>query len=207
MRASKGLARVFSTLFHPLFIPTLGIFVLFQLNSYVAFSLATEARRVIILLVFINTAIIPVFSVIVLKRTGWITDFFLSDRGERIFPLVIASVMFFLTYYMLLRLSLPGVVYFFVLGATVLVLLTLIVSFFWKISIHMVSLGGFTGFLIVVSLLLHTDIPWLIAMAILASGCTGASRILLKAHSPAQVYAGYLLGVVAMLLLFWYFSI
>ncbi len=204
MRAEHLFARLFSTLLHPLLIPTLGVFLLFQMSSHIGFSISDEARKFIMIIVFINTAIAPVLSVLILKRTGYINNYLLDDRSERIFPLVIASFMFFMTYYLLRQLSLPSLLYFYIMGATMLVVATLIVSFFWKISIHMVSLGGLTGFLIVSSLLLRNDISSLIALAIIFSGFTGASRIYLKAHSPAQVYTGYLLGVFLMIMLFLY---
>ncbi len=204
MRATDCIARAFSTMFHPLLMPTIGIFILFQLNTYVSFSLTPEARRFIMLIIFLNTALVPVFSILVLKHTGYIRDLLLDSRGERILPLTVAAVMFFLTYYLLLQTSLPSLIYFFVMGGTILVLLSLMVSFLWKISLHMVSLGGVTGFLIITALLLRIEVSWMIASVFLVSGLTGASRIHLKAHSPAQVYTGYLLGVAAMLLLFLY---
>ncbi len=206
MRIEERFALAFTTLFHPLLIPTLGIFILFHLNTYIAFSVAPEARRFIILIVFINTAIAPVLSFVIMKRTGYIKDFNLTERSERILPLLVATALFFITYYMLRQLPLPSLVYFYVISATLLLLLTMMVSFFWKISIHMVSLGGFTGFLIITSLLLRADINWLIILALMASGLTGSSRLILKAHSPAQVYAGYLMGLAAMMTLYVYFS-
>lgn len=206
MRIEERFALAFTTLFHPLLIPTLGIFILFHLNTYIAFSVAPEARRFIILIVFINTAIAPVLSFVIMKRTGYIKDFNLTERSERILPLLVATALFFITYYMLRQLPLPSLVYFYVISATLLLLLTMMVSFFWKISIHMVSLGGFTGFLIITSLLLRADINWLIILALMASGLTGSSRLILKAHSPAQVYAGYLMGLAAMMALYVYFS-
>ncbi len=206
MRIEERLALAFTTLFHPLLIPTLGIFILFQLNTYIAFSIASEARRFIIAIVFVNTAIAPVLSFFIMKKTGYIKDFNLTERSERILPLLVATALFFITYYMLRQLPLPSLVYFYVISATLLLLLTMMVSFFWKISIHMVSLGGFTGFLIITTLLLRTDISWLIILAFLASGLTGSSRLILKAHTPAQVYAGFLMGISTMMALYVYFS-
>lgn len=202
MQIPSPLPRLFSTLFHPMLMPTLGVFVLFQLNTYVAYSVSDQARRFIMLMIFMNTAIAPVLSVFILQRTGHVKDVALLERSERIFPLMIASLMFFLTYYLLRQISLPSLVYFYLMGGTLLVLIALTVSFFWKISLHMMGLGGFTGFLIVVSLLLRTELSWLLVSAILASGLTASARLLLGAHTPAQVYAGYLLGLGAMLLLY-----
>lgn len=206
MRLEERIALTFTTIFHPLLIPTLGIFILFHLNTYIAFSVAPGARRFIILIVFINTAIAPVLSFLIMKKTGYIRDFSLKERSERILPLLVATALFFITYYMLRQLPLPSLVYFYVISATLLILLTMMVSFFWKISIHMVSLGGFTGFLIITSLLLRTDISWLIILAFMASGLTGSSRLILKAHTPAQVYAGFIMGISSMMALYLYFS-
>ena len=206
MSVNERLARLCSAIFHPLLIPTLGIFILFQINSFLSFAINHDARRFILLIVFINTAIAPVFAVWIMKKTGYVKDFMLTERNERVLPLLVTSVLFFMTYYLLRQISLPSLVYFFIMSATLLVMLTLIISFVWKISIHMVSLGGFTGFLIIASLFLRVDIAWLIIIAFLASGCTGTARLILKAHSPAQVYTGYLLGMITMLGLYFYFS-
>ncbi len=206
MPVSERLARLCSAIFHPLVIPVLGVFVLFQINSHLSFAINQDARRFIMLIVFINTAVAPVFAVWIMKKTGYVKDFMLTDRHERILPLLVTSVLFFMTYYLLRQISLPSLVYFFIMSATLLVMLTLMISFVWKISIHMVSLGGFTGFLIVTSLLLRADIAWLIILAFLVSGCVGTARLILKAHTPAQVYTGYLLGFLVMLGLYFYFS-
>ncbi|MDR4987535.1 MAG: hypothetical protein RG741_01695 [Bacteroidales bacterium] len=205
MLNQQNVARAFSTLFHPILIPTLGLFILFQLDTFLTFAISAGARRFLLLIVFINTAVAPMLSVLLMKHTGYVKDIRLYDRNERILPLMVTIALFFITYYLLRQLALPSLIYFFIISATLLVILTLMVSFFWKISIHMVSLGGLTGFLIITSLLLQTDISWLIVTAILVSGITASSRLILRAHNPAQVYAGYLLGLLAMLLLFYYF--
>lgn len=205
-RTLDAFARGISALFNPLIIPTIGIFILFQLNTYVSFSVTMEARRFIMVMVFVNTALAPVLAILVLKRLGYIKDLFLYDSKERILPLLFSAIMFFMTYYLLRQLTLPSLIYFYLMGASLLALLTLLISFVWKISIHMVSLGGLTGLLIVTSILLQVDVSRLIIAAFLVSGITAAARIHLRAHLPLQIYAGYLLGLGVMLLLFVYLS-
>ncbi|MFO7873868.1 MAG: hypothetical protein R6U62_05245 [Bacteroidales bacterium] len=207
MKPADTIARLFSIVLHPLLIPTLGIFILFQLSTYLSFSVTAEARRFILLVIFINTAIIPVLSVLILKQARFIKDLTLDERQERILPLLIATVMLFFTFYLLRQLTLPSLIYYYVTGAAMLVLSSLVITFYWKISVHMISLGGLTGFLIVVSLLLRADISHLIIAAFLVSGITAASRIHLQSHTPAQVYTGYLLGVFIMLMLFVYLRV
>lgn len=205
MRLQKSIALIFSTLFHPVVIPTLGMFILLQLNTYIRFAVAPGARRLILLLVFINTAVAPVLSLLIMKRTGYVKTLTLEERNERILPLLLATALFFITYYMLRQITLPSIVYFYIISATLLLLVTLMASFFWKISIHMVALGGITAFLIITSLLLRTDVSRLIIAAFVASGITGSSRLILKAHTPVEVYAGYMLGFLGMMGLFVYF--
>lgn len=206
MRFEERAALAFSSLFHPLIIPTLGMFILFQLNTFVTFATTPSARRFILLIVFINTAILPLLSFFVMKRTGYINDFTLSNRNDRILPLIVTSALFFITFYMLRQVSLPSLIYFYMISATLLVFVTLMTTFFWKISIHMVSLGGLTGFLIISSMILRTNLDWLIILAFIFSGITASSRLILKTHKPAQVYAGYLVGVAIMMLMYFYFN-
>lgn len=207
MRIADGMSRVFSTVFHPLVIPTLGLFILFRLNTHISYALTPDVRRYILLLVFFHTALIPALSVIVLKRTGHIHDYSLRIRAERIFPLMVSAVTFFFSYYLLNQLRLPSLIDFYMMGATLLVLVSLIVSFSWRISLHMVALGGVTGFFIVTALLLQADFTMLIVAAFLVSGLTGASRLQSSDHHPAQIYAGYLAGLLLIILLFLYLRV
>ncbi len=207
MKTEAILARFFSVVLHPLIIPTIGIIILFRLNTYISFAVADQAKRFILIMVFINTAVAPALATVLLRRSGVIKNVLLDERGERLFPLLVSALFYILTYYLLKQITLPSLIYYFVIGATLLVLICLIITFRWKISIHMMSMGGMTGFLIATSLLLRTDITVLIMLAILLSGFVGASRIRLNAHTPMQVYAGYALGFVVMLVLYTYLRV
>jgi hypothetical protein len=202
MKTETRLAQIISVVFHPLVIPTLGMLLLFHINSYISYSIPPQAKQFILLIVFINTAIAPALSVLLLKRTGLVRDLQIDDRADRIYPLLITALFFFLTYYLLRQIALPSLIYYFLIGGALLVILTLLITFRWKISIHMVSMGGLTGFLLVSMLLLKTDIYWLVLLSLLASGVVGSARLVMRAHVPLQVYAGFLMGLSVMLLLF-----
>ncbi|MDX9940654.1 MAG: hypothetical protein RBS53_00385 [Bacteroidales bacterium] len=204
MNLETRFARFLSVVLHPLLIPTLGVIILFQLNTYLSYSLGPQAKRVILLIVFINSAIAPTLSILLLKRTGMIRDVLLDERSERMIPLMLSAVYFFITYYLLRRIALPSLLYFYLIGATILILLTLIITYRWKISIHMVSMGGLTGFLISLALLLQLNLDGLIIAAFFASGLLGTARVKLNAHNLSQVFAGYIMGIGVMLLLFLY---
>lgn len=81
------------------------------------------------------------------------------------------------------------------IGAVASVTLAFLINLKWKISAHMIGIGGLTGALVCMTLLLETNMISFIVFAIIASGITATSRLTLNAHTPHQLVAGYLLGI------------
>jgi membrane-associated phospholipid phosphatase len=81
------------------------------------------------------------------------------------------------------------------LSASTSILITAIVNLKWKISAHMVGIGGLCG--AIATLVIHKPEPpfGLLYVCILIAGLVGYARLRLQAHTPAQVYSGFLLGV------------
>ena len=79
-------------------------------------------------------------------------------------------------------------------GASAALLFTLIITLQWKISAHMVGIGGavgaFTGLLA-----LHDPFPFIaLAAVIIIAGALGTARLLASDHTPGQIHAGAALG-------------
>lgn len=201
MTTEKVFARIISSLFHPLIIPTLAIVILFSINSYISFSIPKSGQRIILLIIVINTAIAPVLSILSLKHFKMINSILLEERADRIIPFFITGVFYLITFYIFRQASLPFIVYFFVLCAAILIFFALLITKHWKISAHMISIGGLTSFLISISILLKTELPIIIISSVLISGLLGYSRIKLKAHKPSEVYAGFGLGFCLILII------
>ncbi len=197
-------ARLSSMIFHPMIMPTLAVAILFAIPSYVSFSTPVGVRRLIIGLVFANTCIAPFLVILLMKKTGLISDVMLNNRSERVYPIMVSAFFYLFTYYLFRQANLPSLLNYFIMGATLLVLLGFVITFYWKISLHMISMGGFTAYLIVLSFLLGYEMHLMIIASILASGILGSARLKLNAHKPSQVYAGYLTGIVVMFVLFYY---
>jgi membrane-associated phospholipid phosphatase len=67
----------------------------------------------------------------------------------------------------------------------------------------MVGIGGFTGALIALSLLLKVNMQYYIIASVLVSGIIGYARLSLQAHSPKQIYIGWFTGLlVSFIILF-----
>ena len=84
------------------------------------------------------------------------------------------------------------------LAAIIIVGLAGFISKYWKISLHMLGVGGGTGALIGIHFL-SGGFSQLIILAILLSGILGIARINEKAHNHAQIYVGFLVGLIIQL--------
>ncbi len=190
----KKTALVFTVLLHPLFMPLAGILILLFSGSYVAL-LPLAARKLIILLFVSGTLLLPALMIPLAYFRG---DVFLQKQNERNIPLTLTLIFYLLTYFLFRKVPVYGFMHSFLLGALVSVFLALIINLRWKISLHMIGLGGLTAFLLMITLTRQINLfPWLL-LSVLASGIAGTSRLYLEAHSPAQVYSGFILGCLSM---------
>jgi membrane-associated phospholipid phosphatase len=77
------------------------------------------------------------------------------------------------------------------------VLASAIISLFWKISAHAISLGAsLMIFILMNTILPGEDLFYVIIATLFISGITLASRLNLNAHSSQQIYVGYLVGII-----------
>ncbi len=196
------IAKILSLVFFPLLIPTYTLLIIFNMNVYFSMIIPQLAKLQILGMVFLITFIFPLFMMILFQRIGIIKSLYMKTKEERTLPYLMTIIFYYLAYYLLKQLQISPIFYYFILGATFLIIITLIINFFWKISIHMIGIGGMLGTLIGLSFLWMIDIPFLIILLVLCSGITGYARLKLNAHNPAQIYSGFLLGTSFMLFLF-----
>ncbi len=196
------IAKILSLVFFPLLIPTYTLLIIFNINVYFSMIIPQLAKLQILGMVFLITFIFPFFMMILFQRIGIIKSLYMKTKEERTLPYLMTIIFYYLAYYLLKQLQISPIFYYFILGATFLIIITLIINFFWKISIHMIGVGGMLGTLMGLSFLWMIDIPFLIILLVLCSGITGYARLKLNAHNPAQIYSGFLLGTSFMLFLF-----
>ena len=196
------IAKILSLVFFPLLIPTYTLLIIFNINVYFSMIIPQLAKLQILGMVFLITFIFPLFMMILFQRIGIIKSLYMKTKEERTLPYLMTIIFYYLASYLLKQLQISPIFYYFILGATFLIIITLIINFFWKISIHMIGIGGMLGTLMGLSFLWMIDIPFLIILLVLCSGITGYARLKLNAHNPAQIYSGFLLGTSFMLFLF-----
>lgn len=198
MTTESNFAKLISYLLHPLLMPTVAVFLIFNLNTYLSYTIPEDAQLLIYSLTAINTAIIPLLVSFILLKYGSLQSILMESREERRFPFIIAIFFYYFSYHLMKQNHLPSVVVSLMLGATVSLLITALINFRWKISVHMVGIGGLAGALIMIGIKLNTDVIHLLLPVLFAAGLIGFARLRLNAHSPGQVYAGFLTGSATM---------
>ena len=195
-------ANLISVLFHPVLIPTYMLVVLLNSGYFYTFGFSGEVKLYLIAFVFIMTCLIPASLMFVLKKTGIIKTIRMNDRQERMIPIAITSVIYYITYYALSKTGILNVYNRFLLGITVLSLFSLLINFSTKISLHMIAMGGITGALLGFMLNFPVDTAVSVYLFFLLSGLVGYARLTISNHTLRQVYNGFMLGFVVMLALF-----
>lgn len=195
-------ARIISIVFHPLLIPTYALLILVNIKTYHVLVLPEDFRYMTVLFVFLTSFVLPALTILILLKMGKINSLDMKLRQERTLPLFIVIVFFYGTYYMLRQGPHFALFNIFMLGSTLLVVLCLLINYITKISIHMVAQGGLFGTFAGFAIAFGQDFRYLLALLAIVAGLTGFARLRLNAHSPAQVYSGFVLGLGFMLGLF-----
>jgi len=188
-------ARIVSVLFHPLIMPTLGFLLMFNSGTYLAY-LPFEYKKMVILIVFLCTFIIPLSILPFFLYQKIIKDINMSTTRERFAPLVISFVFLALCYFLLRRIPIPPDYLNFCLGCAISVFIVLLVISKWKISLHMAGIGGLAGLITYLIIKMQIDLGFYLIITILAAGLTGTARLILDAHKPFEIYSGFLTGLI-----------
>ncbi|MFH1320365.1 MAG: hypothetical protein ABII90_06920 [Bacteroidota bacterium] len=194
-------AKVISFLFHPLIMPIFGLYLVFNTDTYLTYSVPPLSKKIVYLVVFIFTILLPVINAIFLMKKGTIRSLNLETIKERKFPYVLAIVYYCFAYFFLKQIPLPPIVYMLILGAILSIIIAFIINLRWKISMHMIGIGGVLGAMIGISQRFMVDISAVIMLLILCAGFIGFSRLKLNAHCPAQIYTGFFLGIISVLIM------
>jgi hypothetical protein len=191
-------ALVLSYLFHPLLIPTYGMYLLYLCFARLYYFTDIQFCLHLLSITFIATGLLPAISSLILLRTGFIRSLEMKERQERTGPFLFTVIYYLFAYYLLRNFPAPvvmaTVIRLFTLGAAVALLITALISLRWKISAHLVAIGGLTGAVAGLSIFLPNIPSGIMYGSVFLSGFIGYARLRLNAHTPAQVYAGYLLG-------------
>lgn len=190
---AKKFHHFISFVLQPLLIPTYAVLILLFSNMSIYYP--KQWKYFALGGTFVFTALIPLIPMLILYGRGLINSMYITKREERTLPYIFTFISYvFWNFFLWNVLKLPF--FFVVMGvsATASILITLLINLKWKISAHMGGIGGLTGAVVAYCMLMGSNPVGLIVSLFILVGLTALARLELKAHTPAQVVAGFLLG-------------
>lgn len=162
-----------------------------------------EAKRFILLVVFFTTCILPMLAVAIMALNPKFS-IAMNNKQDRIWPLASSSIFYYFGYELLRKVSVVPEFKFFMLATVLVIIGLLLISFKWKISLHMASLGGLLGALLAMCFRNGVNPIYSILLVVIVSGLVGTARLLLLKHNIWQLIAGYVLGFLILYLVIYF---
>lgn len=156
--------------------------------------------------IFILTVLIPLGSLMILKQVGMIRSRILSSAEERIYPLLIFLALVLMILLRVIPNNYSVELYYFFMGIALTTASCLLLALLGKVvSLHMAGIGTLLMFMVILSFHFERNIVVAISLCTLATGLLASARLFLNRHGRAGILTGWLIGMVAQLILiqFW----
>ena len=191
--------RSISFIFHPLFMPILGVIFYFAKSPR---YLPPEVIKAKLVSLFILTIILPILLYFLLKTLGKVESIYLKSTRERILPLFLNMVVILIILKRILTPTQIVELYYFFVGILISTLSCLMLAFFkFKASIHMIAISGLFMFFIALSIHFSININGTLALMAIIMGGIATSRLHLRAHTSGELIVGTFIGLTPQLVL------
>jgi hypothetical protein len=194
--AIKILARIVSYVFHPLFIPIyVAWFILYEIRL---FPDRSDWQKTVVMIQFVlYYTFLPMMTTLISKALGFVSSIQLKSQKDRILPYVICEIFYFWAWYVFRNLQFPRLVVLFGLAVFVACSLGLILNSYLKISMHAISVGVLTAFMLFGGYMTNISFGMYISVAIFITGLTCTARMIDSDHTTKEIYSGLLVGMLA----------
>lgn len=191
----RKLALLISVVFQPLLMPSL-VFGLLFFGVPQATSLPEVFKVQIFYLVVIATLLIPMVIMLGLRWSGFVKSLHFEEKSDRRLPFLLVTLFYVLTtYYLKQKTELDPILWQGMGVITTAVALLTGVTYFWKMSAHLTGIGGVVAVAGILGLYFPSmTVAYLLVATLVLGGGVASSRLYLDAHSPAEIYVGFLVG-------------
>jgi len=216
---NRFFAHFFTVLGLPVFVLTYILLLMISISPFAfgANSLLDKRAMLLIIGVFVSSALIPAIGMMLMKALGFVKTWQMDDKMDRTGPYIMSGVFYLWLFKNLISGGQTPILFTaFVLGATISLFVCFFLNIFTKVSAHAAGMGGMVTMLIMLPF--HWNMagamapffgfmvswPVLIAIGVLLAGAVGTARLALNAHTPADLYRGYLVGIFSVLVAVFY---
>ena len=188
-------SKILSYLLHPILMPIIVLYIGINNIDYFYLIFHNYSNTLyIIILTF--TMVLPLISAILFVKSGRVESLEMRKIKERRGPLFISILIMiigFPIFYSIAKLSSHlSAIY---ISSIILLFFAFLITIRWKISLHMLGIGGATGTFIALNYIFG-GIYYFVVLFFFLSGLLAFSRLDQKAHNESQVYVGFVLGCV-----------
>lgn len=189
-------AKIISYVFHPLLLATYLVLVLGKFFPAMLMMLSFRNVLLVALFVFAFTFLFPAINLWLLRTLGSISSLQLESRQERKQPFVIIAIMYVLVAYLFyVKLPFSGNFNKLMTIVAALVVTATVLTFFVKVSVHSLAMGGWVGILMPL-IRFSPELLWPTAGIIALGGLVVSARLFLNAHTLKEVIIGAVAGIV-----------
>lgn len=193
------LSRALSWLLHPFVVPLYVLGFMLLTDGFLS-RLPASIKSYLAWIVVLYAAIVPMLSIAFMRGLGLLKNFGLHSQRSRLLPLLVGAISYVLCAITLSDVAVATIIRKFVLAAACCEVLALVVTPFWKISLHLICMGGVTAVFTLLSVAGAGQHFWALVATILLSGALASARLHLGAHNPSQIAVGYFGGLVVAML-------
>jgi membrane-associated phospholipid phosphatase len=202
----KYFSKAISYILHPLFMPLLGLYILFESPTLpdslkvidALYYFPSQAKNVLYVVIGILTLLAPVLSLLIMFWNKMITSLELRDRKERFYPFILVFFYFVLSYgYLASRLpdflQHPALMAY-IFGVILTLIISFILNFYIKISLHALGIFGVCGMLLAYNQSQIDSNSAFLFYLLCVGGLVAGARIYLKAHTLKETLLGMAIG-------------
>lgn len=196
----NALARVISFVFHPLLMATYLFAVMAWVFPSALAPISMEGHQTFILIIFLVTFLLPAVNIGLFKVMGTIQSLAMVERRERIIPFIfITAIYCIITYlfYSKTRMDLNDNFLRLMIVIDLLVFVSTVCTFFFKISVHSIGIWGLVGMMVLLTKMTALNSLLYISLALIfLAGIIMSARLQLGVHTSREVMWGSIVGLV-----------
>lgn len=190
-------AQIISYVLHPVLMPVYGMGILIMGYDEVSQYSQTNPMKLMYLVASISG--LAIMMSLILKNLNYVSSLDTLDPTERVYLYGVGLFCFGIVYVMLMRnddireIFHPALfkAYF---GAVIAMAICLVVTFFYRISAHMVGIAGVLGMCYAVGNQSFYSNPLLLVGIMVIAGVIGTARMIREAHDMKQIVLGFAVG-------------
>ncbi len=191
-KSLRRLARVISALFTPFTIPFVAFLILFIFSYLRIMPLAYKLT--VLGLVYVSTIMLPTLGIYLFQRLNKLTPTEMAERKRRYVPFLLTIASYVACFVLMRRLHIPWYMTGIILAALLMMIISVVVNHWWKLSEHTEGTGAVVGGLVAFSALFGYNPVWWLCVFILVAGIVGTARIILGHHTVGEVLGGFAVG-------------